>query len=65
MQSQRMLPVVVFMRMQRCPIANFGVVEMDMKRGSWGRGVRVFLYLVEEERRVERVVKDWPVGGTN
>lgn len=39
MQSQRMLPMSVEMRMQRCPMPNLGVVVMDMKRGSEGNGM--------------------------
>ena len=43
---------------------NLGVVDILMKRESWGKGVKVLVYFWEE-RRAERVVNSCPVGGMN
>ncbi len=45
---------------------NLGSVQMEMKRSSASRGLCLLLYLgVVEDFRAPRVVKLWPVGGTN
>lgn len=54
------------MIMPRWPMPNLGSVQREMKRSSKGKGACFVLYFGEvEERRVRRVVKVWPVGGTN
>ena len=61
MQSQRMFPWGVWIRMARWPMANWGTVTMEVRRGSEGKGWNSLRWL-PEERRVERVVKEGPVG---
>ena len=48
--------------MARWPMANWGTVTMEVRRGSEGKGWNSLRWL-PEERRVERVVKEGPVGG--
>jgi hypothetical protein len=63
MQSQRMFPAGVWMRMQRWPMPNLGSVHMEWNRESSGKAFHLFVWF--EVLRALRVVKDCPVGGTN
>jgi hypothetical protein len=52
--------------MARWPIPNLGSVQIEMKRSSASNGLCLLVYFGEvEDFRAERVVKLWPVGGTN
>jgi len=45
---------------------NLGSVQVEMKRLSLSKGLCLLVYFgVVEDFRAERVVKLWPVGGTN
>ena len=66
MQSHKTFPSGVLTRMARWPMPNLGSVQMEMKRLSESKGLCLLVYFGEvEDFRAERVVKLWPVGGTN
>ncbi len=66
MQSHKTFPVGVLIRMARWPMAILGSVQIDMKRSSASSGLRLLLYLGNVDAfKAPRVVKCWPVGGTN
>lgn len=66
MRSHKTFPSHVLIRMARCPMPNFGSVQMEMKRSSASKGLCLLTYFGElDSWRAARVVKLWPVGGIN
>jgi hypothetical protein len=66
MQSHKIFPPGVLIRIARWPMPNLGSVQIEMKRWSVCKGLVWFMYFGEVEDFIApRVVKLWPVGGTN
>ena len=66
MQSHKTFPSGVLIRIARWPMPNLGSVQMEMKRSSESKDLCLLVYFgVVDDFRVARVVKLWPVGGTN